>query len=126
MYTENISKNRAGGLAQTRVKNKSVIIAVPEFPKRCHVKLLDMYFSKLPTEAFENDNFYVQPVESDSPATPWFKSKPIGRNMLNKKVKDICSKGKISGNKTNQSTHHRCIKSFSSRCAKQTYSGKVR
>ena len=50
VYTENVSKNRAGGLAQMRVKNKSVVI--PECPECCHVMLLVMYFSKLPAEAF--------------------------------------------------------------------------
>ena len=104
VYTENVSKNRAGGLAHMRVKNKSVVItAVPESPERCHVMLLDMYFSMLPAEAFEKDNFYVQPVTSVDPSKPWFTSKPIGRNTMNGMVKDICSKGKITGNKTNQS-----------------------
>ena len=42
VYTENLSKNRSGGLAQMRVKNKVVlIVAVPEAGTRCHVYVLD-------------------------------------------------------------------------------------
>ena len=49
IYTENASKNKAGGLAQMRVKNKVVsIVAVPESGDRCHVLVLDAYLSKLP------------------------------------------------------------------------------
>ena len=61
-YTENSSKNRSGGLAQMRVKNKVVpIVAVPEAGTRCHVHVLDLYMQKLPPAAFTRDNFYVQP-----------------------------------------------------------------
>ena len=42
IYTELASKNRAGGLAQLCVKNKSVsIFAAPEAGSRCHVHILD-------------------------------------------------------------------------------------
>lgn len=44
-YVESASKNRAGGLGQLRVKNKTVYIdMVPEAGIRCHVYVLDMYF----------------------------------------------------------------------------------
>ena len=99
-----MSKNRTGSLGQMRVMNKSVVVtAVPECPERCHVMVLDMYFSKLPPEAFEKDNFYVQPVTSVDPAKLWFTTKPVGRNTLSRMVKDICNKGRIEGNKTNHS-----------------------
>ena len=43
-----------------QVKNKSVVIAsVPECPERCHVAIIDTYFSNSP-EAFEKYNFYVR------------------------------------------------------------------
>ena len=49
VYTENSSKNRSGGMAQMRVANKVVpIYAPPEAGIRCHVNVLDTYFSKLP------------------------------------------------------------------------------
>ena len=43
-YTENVSKNRSGGLAQLRVCHKGVpIYANPAAGQRCHVRLLDKY-----------------------------------------------------------------------------------
>ncbi len=106
VYTEHASKNRSGGMAQMRVKNKVVpVYSVPEAGNRCHVKILDMYLSKLPRDALLKDNFYLQPLASvpENPQKPWFSSVPVGRNTLGKMVKDICAQGKIVGNKTNHS-----------------------
>ena len=106
VYTENSSKNRSGGMAQMRVANKVVpIYATPEAGIRCHVNILDTYFSKLPQEAMEKDNFYLQPLTKlpHDPQKPWFSTIPVGRNTLAKMVKDICKEGQISGNKTNHS-----------------------
>ena len=86
-----------------RVKNKFVVIAaVPECLERCHVAILDTYFSKLPPEAFEKYNIYVQPLNRstlDDPAKPWFTSRPIGRNTLNRMVKENFCKGNLAGTK---------------------------
>ena len=106
VYTELASKNRAGGLAQLRVKNKSVsIFAVPEAGNRCHVFLLDLYITKLPKQAFEQDVFYLQPLSkgSNKPGQPWFTTKPVGKNTLAKMVKEMCVDAGIGGNKTNHS-----------------------
>ena len=104
VYTENHSKNRAGGLTQMRIKNKTVpIVAVPESGDRCYVAVLDAYLAKLPTAAFEKDNFYVQPAMSYDASKPWFTANPIGRNTLNNMVKEICRDGEIAGEKTNHS-----------------------
>ena len=106
LYTENSSKNRSGGLAQMQLSNKSVpIYPVPEAGNRCHVKILDVYFSKLPKDAFSRDNFYLQPlpITPANPDNPWFSITPVGKNTLANMVKDICKDVKISGNKTNHS-----------------------
>lgn len=105
VYTECASKNRAGGLAQLRVKNKVVPIhAVPEAGERCHVYILDQYLEKIPKEAFEKENFYLQPVSKlKDPAQPWFSCVPVGRNMLSKMVKSICEDASVGGQKTNHS-----------------------
>ena len=97
-----MSKNRAGGLAQL---NKVVPIdVIPEAGTRCHVYVLDLYFEKIPREAIEKDNFYVQPVVKLKDSTqPWFTTVPVGRNALSKMVKDICADAGVSGNKTNHS-----------------------
>ena len=105
IYTELASKNRAGGLAQLRVKNKSVsIFAVPNAGNRCHVFILDLYLSKLSKEAFQRDIFYLKPVSKVSKCgQPWFTITPVGKNTLVKMVKDICADAVIGGSKSNHS-----------------------
>ena len=73
------SKNRAGGLAQLRVKNKVVPIhVVAEATDRCHVYVLDRYMEKIPKEAIKKDNFYLQPIANvKDPAQPWFTTVPV-------------------------------------------------
>ena len=89
-----------------RVKNKVVKIeSVPAAGTRCHVYVLDEYFSKLPQEAFERDNFYVQPLPNCAKGStaPWFLAKPVGKNFLGKMVTEISNDAKITGRKTNHS-----------------------
>ena len=72
---------------------------------RCHVRILDTYISKLPSEVKEKDFFYARPLPSiptDS-AKPWFAPLPVGKNTLNTMLKDMCSEAGITGHKTNHS-----------------------
>ena len=106
VYTESSSKSRSGGLQQMGIKNKVVpVYSIPEAGNRCHVMILDTYFSKLPSSAFVNDNFYLQPLPSipKDDKKPWFGVVPVCRNTLGSMVKDICKEGNIAGNKTNHS-----------------------
>ena len=105
-YTENASKNRAGGLAQLRVENKCVqVLRNEDAGAHCHCHLLDVYMSKLPAEAKAKDIFYVRPLEKmpSDDTKPWFTGVPVGRNKLSKMVPDMCKEAKISGHKTNHS-----------------------
>lgn len=72
-------------------------------PNKCHVFLLDLYFSKIPKEALERDVFYLQPVTRVKPGAPWFTTTPVGKNTLAKMVKEVCAEADIGGNKTNHS-----------------------
>ena len=94
-YTEHASKKRAGGLAQLKLKNKSVFIAeVPEAGERCHCSLLDKYVSKLPKKAIEADIFYVRPLDRITPdSLTWYSSTPVGKNKFIKK--DMCTHGGV-------------------------------
>ena len=104
IYTEKVSKNRAGGLAQLKLGNKSVrIVRNPDAGNRCHCKLMDLYLSKLPTTARENDIFYLRPLEKFTPDGPWYSAVPGGRNKFFKMVPDICKAADIKGHKTNHS-----------------------
>ena len=105
VYTENGSKNRSGGFTDLRVENKVVpILANGDAGIRCHVKQLDVYFSKLPAQARELDAFYLRPLTNapDDPTKSWFATVPVGENKLGAMVKDMFGEVGISG-KTNHS-----------------------
>ena len=106
IYTENASKNRAGGLSQLRLENKIVpVMAHPEVGRYCHCELLDIYISKLPSKIKEMDIFYARPLNQrpDDESAPWFAPVPVGRNKLSKVVSDMCHEAQIDGHKTNHS-----------------------
>ena len=58
----------------------------------------------LPKYAFENDVLYLQPKIKcpSNPDAPWFEEKPVGRNTLPSRMKDMSGEGGISM-KTNHS-----------------------
>ncbi|MCG8622357.1 MAG: DUF3504 domain-containing protein, partial [Proteobacteria bacterium] len=63
-YTENYSKNNAGGLAHRKVKPKHVVHHANDAnPKRCLVRLYQAYMSHRPSET-KNDAFYLTPLKS--------------------------------------------------------------
>ena len=57
----------------------------------CHVHVLDFYLEEIPSEAYEKDLFYLQPVENWMSAAEehWFAVKPMGRSAIAKLVGDI-------------------------------------
>ena len=72
---------------------------------KCPVYLLDLFISKLPPKAVQNDIFYARPLKSvptDSSA-PWYSATPVGKHTLNDNVKKMCMAAGIQGNKTNHS-----------------------
>ena len=107
VYTEKSSKNCAGGLAQLRLEHKTVpIYSVPSAGERCHVRLLDLYLSKLSANAKEKDNFYCQPAvlsNMSSNYVPWYTSIPCGKNYLAKMVPEVFKEAGVEEKKTNHS-----------------------
>ena len=106
IYHEFVSKNRQGTFRQLYLANKEVpIYACPTAGDRCHVRLLDLYLQKLPSEAIEKDVFYVRPLDKipSDPLSPWYTSVPISRNTLDKKVNVMCRNAGLEGHKTNHS-----------------------
>lgn len=106
IYCEKSSKNRQGGLAQTRLDHKTVTItAIPSAGNRCHVFLLDKYLGKLPQLAVQKDIFYCKPYSCvpDGINSPWYYAIPVGKNVLGNMVSEMCSEGGVSGKKTNHS-----------------------
>ena len=56
-----------------RIEHKVVpIYEVPEAGTRCHVYILDLYISKLPSLAFERDLQMISGAEAKPSPEPWF------------------------------------------------------
>ena len=105
-YTENTSKNRSGGFNQLDVPHKVVHqYEDPRAGPRCHVFLLDLYLSKIPDRAKDQDIFYMRPLPSVplGESLPWFTCAPVGKNTLIQMTKKMCGEADIDGNKTNHS-----------------------
>ena len=70
-------KKRNGTFAQRYVTNKIVPIhANPALKDRCHVRVLDLYYTKLPSDAMGKDVFYLSlfPKMPVKQGLPWFSS----------------------------------------------------
>ena len=63
VYTEHGSKNHSGGVRQLHQNNKVVHhFEIPEAGERDYVRILDLYFSKVPKDSIERDSFYLRPL----------------------------------------------------------------
>ena len=63
LYVENGSKNHSGSMSERSIQNKRVPIysTFKTVGERCHVHILDLYISKMPEKAQQNDWFYLRP-----------------------------------------------------------------
>ena len=61
----------------------------------------------LPPDAMKNDIFYLQPLAHvpSNPSAPWFKTTPVGKNILGTMIKRMCNNAGISEGFTNHSLH---------------------
>ena len=79
---------------------------MPEYHPHCAVYLLDIYLSKFPPCAFQNEIFYLRP-KAKTPALdtePWYKNAPVGKNKLATLVKEMFLEAGFEENpKTNHS-----------------------
>ena len=84
----------------------------PAARNRCHVQIQDLYFSKLLKKAFEEDNFYVLPLERvlTNIGTPWYTSVAVGKHTLSGMTKTMCTEAGVSGNKTTDSLRAYAVK----------------
>ena len=104
VYTEYGSKNNQGGFSSLNLSNK-IVHQYEVDSERCHVKILDLYLQKLPSDAKEKDVFYLRPLPTvpSDPSQPWFTSTPVGKNTLNNMMKQMCQNAGISQQFTNHS-----------------------
>ena len=106
VYREFGSKNRQGGFASLNMDNKVVRQHENTSGKgACHVKILDLYLQKLPSKAWENDVFYLTPLQKkpEDPSKSWFTLTPVGKNRLNTLLKEMCVAAGLSDNYSNHS-----------------------
>ena len=101
-YTEDVSKNRPGGIKGRNVKPKIVEHhANINNPQRCFVRLHKKYISLCP-ETPCGSAFYLQPAAKPTEKC-WFTSRPLGHNTLTKTMSRLCETAGITGFKTNHS-----------------------
>ena len=101
-YTENISKNNAGGIAQRNITPKQVVHhSNEENPSRCFVSLYREYVRHCPTER-KTGAFYLTPLKRPKEDV-WYSNTAVGHNTLDKTVKRLCAAAGIQGFKTNHS-----------------------
>ena len=102
-YTEDVSKNRPGGLKGRNVKPKIVYHhANVTNPDRCFVRLFKKYVSMCPDTPAELNAFYLMPSTKPTKSC-WYTLKPLGHNTLTKTISRLCQAAGISGFKTNHS-----------------------
>ena len=102
VYTEDISKNRPGGLKGRKYKPKVVThYANIENPSRCFVRIFKKYNSLCPPDR-PHDAFYLSPMKNPT-HDRWFSCVPVGRNKLANVVSTMCKLAGIGGYKTNHS-----------------------
>ena len=109
-YVYNFPSIAGAGLSVLRHKRKMsmCIVAAPEKGNSCHVHVLDIYMKKLPPGAFEMDVFYLRPANDRLlvDTSPWFTVCPVGRNSLDKLLREICI---ISGLNQSRKPHLRLL-----------------
>ena len=99
-YTEHGSKNYQGKFAD--MDNKICKVYAQPSSLQCPVRILDLYFRKLPSNA---KAFYMQPLQkvpTDS-VSPWFTKCPIGVNPLKNMMPNISRLAGLSAQYTNHS-----------------------
>ena len=102
VYTENVSKNNTGGLAQRKVQAKQVVHhSNTSNPERCFVQLFKIYCQHCP-QVNKSSAFYLTPLKKPK-GDIWYGTTPIGHNTLSKTVKRLCDAAGIGGFKTNHS-----------------------
>ena len=101
MYMDFVSKNSSGKYKKLHIANRVVpAFACPQADECCPVHVLDLYFSKMPQEAFSQD------ILNHLKCIWWYNTVPIDKNILEK----MCSHVGIEGRVTNKPSLPKCLK----------------
>ena len=104
VYYEYGSKNQPGGISDPTA-GKLFPFQPCTNTSRCHVAILDFYFSKVPPLAIKSDShFYMKPMPFTlSGINPWFCDENFSKTKLSTLLKTMMKEANISGNFTNHS-----------------------
>ena len=101
-YTEDVSKNRPGGLKGRLIVQKVVKhYENVSDPSRCFVRLYTLYRRRCPPDPKRN-SFYLKPLKKPNGNT-WYSREPLGHNTLQQAVSSMCKAAGIPGFRTNHS-----------------------
>ena len=101
-YTEDVAKNRQGGMESKRVIAKEVLHhANTQNPSRCFVRLLALYLSHCPEDS-PPECFFQQPLLKPT-SIVWYSKQAIGHYQLQSVVQRIWTAAGITDYKTNHS-----------------------
>ena len=93
----------------TRAIGKVVTIVDTPDSKISHVKILDLYISKIPPNLKPCDQCYLQPLPfAPTGSRPCYWDAPLGKNKLQQMVKQMFCDAGIEGNFTNHSLRVTC------------------
>ncbi len=87
-------KDQQWHLQKLHIANKTIpLFECPEASDHCPVHVIDLYSSKLPQVAIENDTFFVKPLENtpEYDTKPWCSRTPVVRNTLDTRLCKMCS-----------------------------------
>ncbi len=100
-YTEFISKNNQHRFKDVNMQSKVTRAYAQVDTERCVVKLLDLYFEKLPPNS---KHLYMRPLERVPKGTkPWFTKQRVGVNTLKEMVPKLSVESKCGVRYTNHS-----------------------
>ena len=99
-------KTNKGGLKHRKVEPKVVDVYPIEDIKKCPVRLILKYLSKLSKDR-KCEAFYLSPHRKFS-ETSWYFDKAVGENKLRETVKETCKRAGLPGFFTNHSLCSTC------------------
>ena len=103
LYTEDVSKNRQGGLKHRKLTPKCVrAYENTEKPKRCIVELYLKYLAHRPSDLKCSSAFYLRPLAKPKSDT-WYSCQPLGVNQITGTVARLCKSEQLTGFRTNHS-----------------------
>lgn len=104
-YMEFVLKNRCGGMASHRLRNKVVpVFQGKSVGNQCHVYVLNLGLSKIPPEARACDILYLSPkLQVADDDRLWYTSQQGRKNRVSQFMKEVCKETGVQKKYSNHS-----------------------